>query len=83
MYTDILPPFEGIDEVNFSLGYKTIYFLRKLYPNKKIYTTGFDFFKTSWYWKKDHNRDDSNMHPYIWERLWYSKMKKIGEINEI
>ena len=83
MYTDILPPFEGIEEVNFSLGYKTIYFLRKLYPDKKIYTTGFDFFKTSWYWKKDHNRDDSNMHPYIWERLWYSKMKKIGEINEI
>jgi hypothetical protein len=83
MYTDILPPFEGIDKVNFSLGYKTIYFLRKLYPGKKIYTTGFDFFKTSWYWKKDHNRDDSNMHPYIWERLWYSKMKKIGEINEL
>ena len=83
MYTDILPPFKNIEEVNFSLGFKTIYFIKKLFPSTKIYTTGFDFFKTGWYWKKDHNRDDSNMHPYTCERLWYTKMKKLGEINEI
>ena len=43
MYTDILPPFKNIEEVNFSLGFKTIYFIKKLFPSTKIYTTGFDF----------------------------------------
>ena len=83
MYMDILPPFRGIDSINFSLGFKTFYFIKKLFPDKKIYATGFDFFKTGWYWNPFHNRDDSNMHPYTWERLWYAKMKRLGNIHEI
>ena len=83
MYTEILPPFRGIDTINFSLGFKTFYFIKKLFPDKEIYTTGFDFFKTGWYWNPLHNRDDSNMHPYTWERLWYAKMKRLGNIHEI
>ena len=83
MYTEVIPPFKGIEDVNFSLGFKTFYFIRKLFPEKKIHTTGFDFFKTGWYWNSKHNRNDSNMHPYTWERLWYAKMKRLGHINEI
>lgn len=82
-YTKILPEFKGIDSVNFSLGFKTFYFLEKIFPGAKIHSIGFDFFKTGWYWDKNHNRDDSNMHPYIWERLWYIKMKNKGYINEL
>jgi len=83
MYTDILPAFTNIKNINFSLGFKTIYFLKKLFPEDTIYTTGFDFFKTGWYWNPYHNRDNSNMHPYTWERLWYARSKKIGFINEL
>lgn len=83
MYVDILPPFSGIESINFSLGFKTFYFIKKLFPGKKIFVTGFDFFKTGWYWNPDHNRDDSNMHPYTWERLWFAKMKRMGNIHEI
>ena len=83
MYTEVLPPFRDIDNVNFSLGFKTFYFIKKLFPDKKIYATGFDFFKTGWYWNPLHNRDESNMHPYTWERLWYAKMKRMGNIHEI
>jgi len=83
MFCEVMSPFNQIDKINFSLGFKTFYFIRKLFPRKKIYTTGFDFFKTGWYWDPRHNRDDSNMHPYTWERLWYSKMKRRGDIIEI
>lgn len=82
-YTNVLPPFNGIHDINFSLGFKTLFFIKKLFPDKQIHTTGFDFFKTSWYWDPTHNRNDSNMHPYTWERLWYAKMKRLGHINEI
>jgi len=82
-YTDILPPFRDIQNINFSLGFKTLFFIKKLFPEKKIFTTGFDFFKTGWYWDVNHNRDDTNMHPYTWERLWYARMKSMGNINEI
>lgn len=82
-YTDILPPFRNIQNINFSLGFKTLFFIKKLFPEKKIFTTGFDFFKTGWYWDVNHNRDDTNMHPYTWERLWYARMKSMGNINEI
>lgn len=83
MYLEVMPAFDGIDVVNFSLGFKTFYFIRKLFPNQKIYATGFDFFKTGWYWDPTHNRNDSNMHPYLYERLWYMKMKTKGVINEL
>ncbi len=83
MYLEVMPTFKGIDNVNFSLGFKTFYFIRKLFPNRKIYVTGFDFFKTGWYWDPTHNRNDSNMHPYLYERLWYMKMKVKGVINEL
>ena len=82
-YIGTLPAFNGIDNVNFSLGFKTFYFIQKLFPDSNIHTTGFDFFKTSWYWNKSHNRDNSNNHPYTWERLWYTKMKREGKINEL
>ena len=83
MYLEKMKPLPNMDEVNFSLGFKTFYFLRKLFPHKKIYTTGFDFFKTSWYWNKDHNRNDANRHPYIKERIWFKKMLVAGELYEI
>ena len=83
MYTDIMSPLADMSNINFSLGFKTFYFVQKLFPNKKIYATGFDFFKTGWYWDSLHNRDDSNRHPYIWERLWYSRMKALGNIYEL
>jgi hypothetical protein len=83
MYLSVMPPFRGIGNINFSLGFKTFYFITKLFPDQRIYATGFDFFKTGWYWDPNHNRNDSNLHPYIWERLWYTKMVKDGKINEI
>jgi hypothetical protein len=83
MYLSTMPPLKDIDTVNFSLGFKTFYFLLKLFPGTKLYATGFDFFKTGWYWDPSHNRNDSNLHPYIWERLWYKKMVRNGRINEI
>lgn len=82
-YTKHLPAFKDIDRVNFSLGFKTFYFIEKLFPESKIYATGFDFFKTSWYWNKEHNRNNSTKHPYTWERLWYARMKREGYINEL
>ncbi len=54
-----------------------------LFPDYKIYTTGFDFFKTGWYWDTNHNRDVANLHPYIWERMWYKTAIKNGIINEL
>ena len=82
-YKKTLPAFTGIDDINFSLGFKTFYFIEKLFPDSTIYATGFDFFKTGWYWDKTHNRDNSNMHPYTQERLWYLKKRKDGEIYEL
>lgn len=82
-YLKEMPVFPGLDKANFSLGFKTFYFINKLFPTAKITATGFDFFKTGWYWNSSHNRDDSNRHPYIYERLWYAKMKHKGLINEL
>lgn len=82
MYESVMPPLRE-KNVNFSLGFKTFYFIKKLFPASKIYATGFDFFKTGWYWDSNHNRNDSNCHPYIFEKLWYHKMKSKGEIHEL
>lgn len=82
MYESIMPPLNK-ENINFSLGFKTFYFIKKLFPKAKIYATGFDFFKTGWYWDPSHNRNDSNAHPYTFEKLWYLKMKNKGDINEL
>ena len=75
--TIICVPFyskESYKESNFSLGFKTIFLIMKLFPGSKITVTGFDFFLTGWYWKKDHNRDIANCHPYIYEKLYLKRM---------
>tara|TARA_R110000824_G_scaffold31867_13_gene103431 strand:+ start:2302 stop:2883 length:582 start_codon:yes stop_codon:yes gene_type:complete len=72
-FKSLNPPFESGD-VNFSLGFKTIFLIMKLFPGSKITVTGFDFFLTGWYWKKDHNRDIANCHPYIYEKLYLKRM---------
>ena len=82
-FLKLIPSYNDLENVNFSLGFKTLYFIKKLFPDSRIYTTGFDFFKTGWYWDPSHNRGSANCHPYIWERLWYAKAKKLGWINEL
>lgn len=72
-FKTIKPPFKR-GEVNFSLGFKTIFLIMKLFPESKITVTGFDFFKTGWYWKSDHNRDVANGHPYLYEKLKLDQM---------
>ena len=72
-FKNINPPFKR-GEVNFSLGFKTIFLIMKLFPDSKVTVTGFDFFKTGWYWKKDHNRDIANCHPYLYEKLYLKRM---------
>lgn len=82
-FSKLISNYKDIKKVNFSLGFKTLYFLKKLFPESKIYTTGFDFFKTGWYWDPSHNRGSANLHPYTWERLWYIKAKKLEWIYEL
>ena len=77
MFYEKMPTaFINKNTLNFSLGFKTFYYIKKLFPTKKIYTTGFDFFKSGWYWDKAHNRNRGNNHPYLYEKLWYKKALK-------
>jgi len=71
------------NDFNFSLGFKTICYIKTLYPNSKVYVTGFDFFTTGAFWNENHNRHVSNHHNYIFEKLWYKKALKNKFIFEL
>jgi hypothetical protein len=68
---------------NFSLGFRTIFLILKLFPHSKIFIHGFDFFKTGYYFKPDHNRNIGNCHPYIYERLCVKKLISSNKIYEL
>ena len=73
----------NIPNCNFSLGFRTIFFILKLFPNKNVYVHGFDFFKSGYYFKPDHNRNIANRHPYIYERICVKKLVQCGKIHEL
>lgn len=68
---------------NFSLGFRTIFLVLKLFPQSKIFVHGFDFFKSGYYFNPDHNRNIGNCHPYIYENLCVKKMIRSNKISEL
>lgn len=70
-------------EINPSLGFRSLFLIQKLFNKFEIHVTGFDFFKTGWYWKPDHNRNVMNRHPYIYEKAIYKKLIKDGKLIEL
>jgi hypothetical protein len=79
-YKELGPVNINLSLINPSLGYRAIRLVIKHFPSYEIHTHGFDFFKTGWYWKQDHNRDIKNRHPYSYERALYSLLEKNGRI---
>jgi hypothetical protein len=75
----------GIDlsGINPSLGYRALRIVLNHFSGCEIYTYGFDFFKTGWYWKESHNRNIKNRHPYSYERVIHSLLVKSGRIKEL
>jgi len=72
-----------VERINPSLGYRALWYVMKNFSGYEKFVYGFDFFKTGWYWKEEHNRDLKNRHPYIYERTVYELLKKRGEIFEL
>ena len=68
---------------NFSLGFRTIFLVLKLFPDFKTYIHGFDFFKSGYYFNPDHNRNFGNKHPYIYERICVKKLVSKNKIYEL
>jgi hypothetical protein len=68
---------------NFSLGFRTIFLVLKLFPQSKIFIHGFDFFKSGYYFNPDHNRNIGNCHPYIYENLCVKKLIINNKIYEL
>jgi hypothetical protein len=68
---------------NFSLGFRTIFLILKLFPHYKIYIYGFDFFKSGYYFNPNHNRNLGNRHPYIYERICVKKLVSKNKIYEL
>lgn len=68
-------------KINFSLGFRALILTKRDYPDCEIYTCGFNFFtKSGWHWNNKHNRNMSNRHPYLLEKLCYDKMLKRKEL---
>lgn len=71
-----------LKKCNFSLGFRTIFLVLKLFPEHKIYTHGFTFFTkfrsdcAGYYWDPQHNRHRANRHPYIYEKMCYEQLIK-------
>jgi hypothetical protein len=72
-----------IPNCNFSLGFRTIFLILKLFPDKNICIHGFDFFKSGYYFKPDHNRNVATRHPYIYERICVKKLIISNKIHEL
>lgn len=69
--------------INPSLGYRALILTLLRFSDYEIYTYGFDFFKTGWYWKPSHNRDVKNRHPYSYERAIHSLLLKQNKIKSL
>lgn len=69
--------------INPSLGYRALRIVMRHFKEFEIYTYGFDFFKTGWYWKPTHNRDVKNRHPYSYERAIHTLLLKRGVIHSL
>jgi hypothetical protein len=72
-----------IPNCNFSLGFRTIFLVLKLFSTSKIYIHGFDFFKTGYYFNPNHNRNIGNKHPYLYERLCVKKLIHSDKLYEL
>ena len=72
-----------INGINPSLGYRALKIVLNHFSDCEIYTYGFDFFRTGWYWKESHNRDIKNRHPYSYERALYLLLIKSGKIKKL
>lgn len=70
-------------KINPSLGFRSIWYLINTFPHDELYTYGFDFFKSGWYWKTSHNRDLKNRHPYIYERSVYENLISDGILKKL
>lgn len=82
-YKEMGPLSIDLSLINPSLGYRAIRLVMKHFKEFEIYTYGFDFFKTGWYWKQDHNRDIKNRHPYSYERALHSILLKRGKLKSL
>lgn len=69
-----------LDSINPSLGYRSLRIVLNHFSDCEIYTYGFDFFKTGWYWKESHNRNIKNRHPYSYERALHNLLVKNKKI---
>lgn len=68
---------------NFSLGFRTIFIIKKLFPLAKIYVHGFDFFRSGYYSNVNHNMHKANKHPYIYERVCLKKLIRDKVVYEL
>jgi hypothetical protein len=59
-------------------GIRTIFKILKQFPTSEIFLTGFDGFKTSWYWDPDHKINIS--HHYLPERMYLTYLKKTKQV---
>lgn len=82
-YKELGPLSIDLSLINPSLGYRAIRLVLKHFKDFEIYTYGFDFFKTGWYWKQTHNRDIKNRHPYSYERALHSFLLKRRELKSL
>lgn len=82
-YRELGPISIDLSLINPSLGYRAIRLVLKHFKDFEIYTYGFDFFKTGWYWKQTHNRDIKNRHPYSYERALHLMLLKRGELKSL
>lgn len=81
---------------NFTLGFRTIFILKKMFPNDELTIYGFDFFRPpgvgitsncgGWYWDPSHNKNVQRKHPYMFEKICLLKMiaeKEIYTLNSV
>ena len=62
-------------------GIRTLFKIVQLYPLDEIYITGFDGFKTGWYWDTTHA--PNNAHCYLRERILLAKLVNRGSIIDL
>lgn len=62
-------------------GIRTIYKIIQTYKQHEIFLTGFDGFRTSWYWNTTHKINPT--HHYLTERLYLTKLEKEKRITFI
>lgn len=95
-FKKFIPTFNYENLANFTLGFRTIFILKKLFPDDELWTYGFDYFSPDtlvrtatcggWYWDPSHNQNVERKHPYVFEKLALLKMiseKEIYTLNSV